>query len=94
MNRVSHEVIDSAAVVASDERTVIFPMSIRRREVEVSIARDALETCFWLPRGANEIWTLRAVENGRQRITAIAQRKLLARPDGRLSSTVDDFVTR
>jgi hypothetical protein len=33
-----------------------------------------------LPRGANWTNTLRTFENGRDRLTAVAQRKLLARP--------------
>jgi hypothetical protein len=37
---------------------------------------------------------LKTFENGRKRIVAVAQRKLLARPDGRLWLAANDFVTR
>lgn len=38
--------------------------------------------------------TLKTFETGRNRIVAVAQRKLLARPDEPLWLTVDDFVIR
>jgi hypothetical protein len=63
-------------------------------EVEGAVAREALQAHFWLPRGASETHTLRTFENGRNRIVAVAQRKLLARPDERLWLSVNDFVTR
>jgi hypothetical protein len=69
-------------------------LSIRGREVEGGVARDALEEHFWLPRNADTTRTLRPFENGRHRIVAIAQRKLLARPDEPLPLTVSDFVAR
>jgi hypothetical protein len=71
-----------------------FHLSIRGREVEGVIARDALETCFWLPRGADEMRTLKTFENGRNRIVAVAQRKLLARSNEPLRLSVSDFLTR
>jgi Tol biopolymer transport system component len=88
------EVPDRAPTVSPDGRAVVFTLSIRGREVEGVIARDALEECFWLPCGADETRTLKTFGNGRNRIIAVAQRKSLARPDGRLSLTIDDFVTR
>jgi hypothetical protein len=69
-------------------------LSIRGRAVEGAVARDALEAHFWLPRDAGEMLTLRTFENGRNRIVAVAQRKLLARPDERLWLAANDFVTR
>jgi hypothetical protein len=88
------EVVDRAAAVSPDGRAVVFMLSIRGREVECAVAREALEEHFWLPRGSNRTNTLRTFENGRNRIVAVAQRKLLARPDERLSLTANDFVTR
>jgi Protein of unknown function (DUF1488) len=88
------EVLDRAPAVSPDGRAVVFMLSIRGREVEGAIARDALEEHFWLPRSADAARTLKTFENGRNRIVAVAQRKLLARPDERLSLTANDFVAR
>ncbi|SIT44956.1 conserved hypothetical protein [Paraburkholderia ribeironis] len=88
------EVLDRAPTVSPDGRAVVFTLSIRGREVKGVMARDALEKCFWLPRGADDTRTLKAFANGRIRIMAVAQRKLLARADERLSLTVNDFVAR
>ncbi|MFM0058394.1 DUF1488 family protein [Paraburkholderia phytofirmans] len=88
------EVLDRAPAVSPDGRAVVFMLSIRAREVEGAIARDALEEHFWLQRSANATRTLKAFENGRNRIVAVAQRKLLARPDQSLWLTVNDFRTR
>jgi hypothetical protein len=88
------DVPDRAAAVSPDGRVVVFMLSIRGREVEGVVARDALEEHFWLPRNADATRTLRTFENGRNRIVAVAQRKLLARPDEPLRLTVSDFVTR
>jgi Protein of unknown function (DUF1488) len=88
------EVPDRAAAVSPDGRAVVFTLSVRGREVEGAVARDALEQHFWLPRGADAACTLRTFGNGRNRIVAVAQRKLLARPDEPLRLTVSDFVTR
>jgi hypothetical protein len=88
------EVLDRAAAVSPDGRAVVFMLSIRGREVEGAIARDALEEHFWLPRSADLARTLKAFDDGRNRIVAVAQRKLLARPDEPLWLTANDFVVR
>ncbi|AJZ56898.1 hypothetical protein OI25_7515 [Paraburkholderia fungorum] len=88
------QVLDRAPAVSPDGRVVVFMLSIRGREVEGEIARDALEEHFWLPRSADATRTLKIFENGRNRIVAVAQRKLLARPDEPLRLTVNDFLTR
>jgi hypothetical protein len=88
------EVLDRAAAVSPDGRAVVFMLSIRGREVEGAIARDALEEHFWLPRSADATRTFKTFENGRNRIVAVAQRKLLVRPDEPLRLTANDFVTR
>ncbi|MFM0116903.1 DUF1488 family protein [Paraburkholderia nemoris] len=88
------EVLYRAPAVSLDGRVVVFMLSIRGREVEGAIARDALEEHFWLPRSADATRTLKTFENGRNRIIAVAQRKLLARPDEPLWLTVNDFLVR
>jgi len=88
------EVLDRVPAVSPDGRAVVFVLSIRGREVEGAIARDALEDYFWLQHSADPARTLKAFENGRNRILAVAQRKLLARPDEPLWLTANDFVAR
>jgi hypothetical protein len=88
------EVVDRAAAVSPDRRAVAFMLLIRGREVKCAAAREVLEEHFWLPPDADAARTLRTFENGRSRIIAVAQRKLLARPDERLWLTVNDLVIR
>ncbi|RDJ98256.1 DUF1488 family protein [Paraburkholderia lacunae] len=88
------EVLDRVAAVSPDGRAVVFMLSARGRDVEGAVARDALEEHFWLPPDADAARTLKTFENGRNRIVAVAQRKLLARPDEPLWLTVNDFLTR
>ncbi|MEZ2311622.1 DUF1488 domain-containing protein [Paraburkholderia sp. RCC_158] len=88
------EVPDRSPAVSPDGRAVVFMLSIRGREVEGAIARDALEDHFWLSRSADPAHTLKAFENGRGRIVAVAQRKLLARPDEPLWLVANDFLIR
>lgn len=88
------EVLDHTPAVSPDGRAVVFMLWLRGREVEGAIARNALEEHFWLPRSADTERTLKTFENGRNRIVAVAQRKLLARPDEPLWLTVNDFVAR
>jgi Protein of unknown function (DUF1488) len=88
------EVLDRAAAVSPDGRAVVFMLSARGRDVEGAVARAALEEHFWLPACADAVRTLKAFEDGRNRIVAVAQRKLLARPDEPLRLTVNDFLIR
>jgi hypothetical protein len=88
------DVLDRAPAVSPDGRAVVFIVSLRGRDVEGTIARDAHEEHFWLPRSADATLTLKTFQNGLNRIVAVAQRKLLARPDEPLSLTVSDFVTQ
>ncbi|WP_018420596.1 MULTISPECIES: DUF1488 family protein [Paraburkholderia] len=71
-----------------------FWLPVRGREVEGTVARDALEEHFWLPLNADATCTLRTFENGRNRILAVAQGKLSARPDEPLWLTANDFIIR
>ena len=52
------EVHEPAAAVSPDGRAVVFKLSVRGREVEGAVARDALEQHFWLTRGADAARTL------------------------------------
>ncbi|WP_168787363.1 DUF1488 family protein [Paraburkholderia aromaticivorans] len=49
------DVPDRAAAVSPDKRAVVFTLSVRGREVEGAVARDALEQHFWLTRTTNKI---------------------------------------
>ncbi|MBC8740932.1 DUF1488 domain-containing protein [Paraburkholderia sp. UCT31] len=88
------EVSDRAAAVSPDGFAVVCWLSVRGREVEGTVSRDALEEHFWLPLNADATRILRTCENGRNRILGVAQRKLLARPDESLWLTANDFVIR
>ncbi|SIO72127.1 Protein of unknown function [Burkholderia sp. GAS332] len=88
------EVLDRAPAVSPDGRVVLFMLPFHGRDVEAAVARDALEEHFWLPPDADATRTLKTFESGRNRIVAVAQRKLLARPDEPLRLTVNDFVIR
>jgi hypothetical protein len=56
------EVPDRAPAVSPDGRAVVFMLSVRGREVEGAIARDALEEHFWLPRSADTTRTLKTLK--------------------------------
>ncbi|WP_166656358.1 hypothetical protein [Paraburkholderia sp. BL10I2N1] len=58
MRRVT-EVLDRAPAVSPDGRAIVFMLSIRGREVEVAVARNALKAQLWLPGSADETHTLR-----------------------------------
>ncbi|MFP3568525.1 hypothetical protein SB772_30895 [Paraburkholderia sp. SIMBA_030] len=87
------EVPDRAPAVSPDGRAVVFMRLIRGRGIDGAVARDAPEAHCWLPRGADAARTLRTVENGRDRIVAVAQGKLPARPAGPRWRIAHDFVT-
>jgi hypothetical protein len=89
------EVPDRAVAVSPDGRAVVFTLSVRGREVEGAVTREALlEQHFWLPPDADAARTLTTFGNGRDRIIAVAQRKHLARPDESLWLTANDFAGR
>ena len=58
------------------------------------VTREALEQHFWLQRGAPEARILRTFDDGHKRIFAVAERKLLANPGGRIVVTANDFGPR
>ncbi|RFU44534.1 DUF1488 family protein [Paraburkholderia sp. DHOC27] len=88
------EVLDRMATVSPDGRAVVFTVTIRDRDVECTIARDALEEYFWLPHDADTTRVLRTFENGRKRIAAVAQRKSLVHPGQPVRLSGSDFATK
>jgi Protein of unknown function (DUF1488) len=80
--------------VTPDGRRVIFTLPTRGRDVECSVSREALEQHFWVQPEASETRILRAFEDGRKRIVAIAERKMLAHAGERIVLTAADFDTR
>ncbi|EEA03657.1 conserved hypothetical protein [Burkholderia sp. H160] len=86
--------IEAVPSVSADGRAVIFQLSSRGRDLECAVTREALEQHFWLQSGAGEARILKTFADGRKRITAIAERKMLARPGERVLLTIDDFATR
>lgn len=50
--------------------------------------------CIFIDEVSQVDSALKTFENGRDRIVAVAQRKLLTRPDEPLWRTVNDFLTR
>ncbi len=56
------------------------------------VSLKALQDCFWLEPGADDIRILRAFRDGYGRIRAIAERKVLAHPATHLELTVADFA--
>ena len=72
------QVLDCPPAVSSDARAAAFTLSLRGRQVEGAIARDALEENFWLTRRADATRPLKTIGAGRNRIVAVAQRKFLA----------------
>ncbi len=88
------ELVEHEPSVSADGRSVIFVVPARGRDYECAITRDALEQHFWLPRGADEAHVLKAFANGRKRIVAVAERKMLARHEETVRLTINDFLAR
>ncbi|MDE1184230.1 DUF1488 domain-containing protein [Paraburkholderia sp.] len=88
------EILELEPHVSADGRSINFMLTIRGRELECVVTREALEQHFWLQRGASEARILRTFEDGRKRITAVAERKMLARQASKLLLGVADFEAR
>ncbi|QCP52430.1 DUF1488 domain-containing protein [Trinickia violacea] len=88
------ETLDAPPSVAPDNQSVIFTLSTHGREVECSVSRDALEQHFWVQPGASDKRILTAFADGRKRIMAIAERKILAHSSERIVLTAVDFEAR
>lgn len=83
---------DLAAGVSPDGRAIVFWLSDHQREVECAITRETLEECFWLPASADSARMLKTFADGRQRIVAVAERRMRARPDRTIQLTIGDFL--
>jgi Protein of unknown function (DUF1488) len=92
--RWAMEIIELEPSVSADGRAVIFQLSARGRDLECAVTCEALEQHFWLQRGAGEARILKAFADGRKRITAVAERKILARPGEKVLLTINDFAAR
>ena len=88
------EIVEFEPSVSPDGRAVVFVLSLRGRDHECAITREALEQHFWPQRGAPEARILRTFDDGHKRIFAVAERKLLANPGGRIVVTANDFGPR
>jgi hypothetical protein len=88
------DVVDFAAGVSSDGSEIAFRLPGRIGGAECAITREALEVHFWLPLGADTSRMLRTFADGRNRIVAVAERKMLARPDQPVRLTGNDFMTK
>ncbi|QQC66532.1 DUF1488 family protein [Paraburkholderia ginsengisoli] len=88
------EVVELEPSVSADGRAVLFLLSTRGRDLECAVTREALEEYFWLERGAGEARVLKTFADGRKRITAVAERKMLARPGEKVLLTISDFAAR
>jgi hypothetical protein len=92
------EMIEVRPSMSADGQEVVFALSARGREFECAVTRKALEEHFWLQRGAAEHRVLKIFEDGRRRITAVAERKLLTsggeRHADRIVLTPADFGMR
>lgn len=81
--------------LSPDRKLVMFVITVREREVPCTITRDALEQHFWVPVGASDVRILKAFEDGRKRIMAVAERKwlkLTPMPVARIALTAADFT--
>lgn len=65
------------ASISTDRKLVAFVVFARGRAVQCSITRDVLEQYFWAPIGADDARLLKAYTDGRKRIAAAAERKVL-----------------
>jgi hypothetical protein len=88
------ETIELEPSVSADGRAVIFQLSTRGQDLECAVTREALEQHFWLQHGAGEERVLKTFADGRKRITAVAERKMLARPGEKVLLTISDFAAR
>jgi hypothetical protein len=88
------DTLTAEACVSSDGKVVAFVASFRNQSVQCSISRDALERHFWLPAGASEARVLKAFVDGRRRITAAVERRMLKKTGAPIVLSATDFADR
>jgi len=76
----------------ANRRGVAFALVRQNGPVECHITIATLEAYFWLEPSANDARILKTFQDGYARISAIAERRLLARPALRLELTPEDFA--
>lgn len=80
--------------VSPDGQGIVFVLSNRGRSIVCHVAREVLEQHFWVPPGASETRILQAFADGRGRLVAMAERKMLAHGGEQVVLTIDDFGVR
>jgi len=88
------EAVELQPRVAPDGRSIVFVLSSRGRNIDCQVSRAVLEQHFWVPPGTSETRVLRAFADGRGRIVAMAERKMLSHGGERVVLTMDDFSNR
>ncbi|AXF06168.1 DUF1488 family protein [Paraburkholderia hospita] len=73
-------------------RGISFSLPGPQGTVDCVVTIRALQDCFWLESGADDVRMLRAFRDGYGRIRAIAERKALAHPATHLELTAADFA--
>jgi hypothetical protein len=88
------DVLDFAPNVSADGSRIDFRLSNPTGFTDCAITREALEVHFWLSPRADASRFLKTFDDGRNRIVAVAERKMRARPGYPVRLTSYDFVTR
>jgi hypothetical protein len=78
--------------VSADGKRVEFFAHIRGRAVQCSITRTTLEQYFWVHDGASETRLSKALTDGRRRIVAAVERKMLIGSGEPMKLTDADFA--
>jgi hypothetical protein len=87
------DVLEFARSVSADGSGIDFRLSSAIGFTECAIAREALEVHFWLSPRADASRMLKAFDDGRNRIIAVAERKMRARPGHPVRLSSRDFIT-
>jgi Protein of unknown function (DUF1488) len=77
--------------ISPDGKLVAFVAHVRGVDVPCSITRVALEEHFWLPAGADGARLMKGIVDGRARIAAVVERKMLRAPAELIKLTGADF---
>lgn len=77
--------------ISPDGKLVTFVAHVRGLDVQCSITRVALEEHFWLPAAADDARLIKGIVDGRARISAVVERKMLRGSTGLIKLTSGDF---